>query len=67
MVCRWLKNYFDSVVKVQNAELTDKEKTRFQAKAESNSFLKGYSHCFLCEFPLDALDAKEINPCDVPT
>ena len=34
-------------------------------KAESNSFLKEYSHCCLCEFPLDALDAKEINPCDV--
>ena len=63
MVYRCLKNYFDSVVKIQNAELTDEENVKFQAKAECNSFLKEYSHCYLCKFPLGA---KEINPCDVP-
>ena len=64
MVYRCLKNYFDSVVKIQNAELTDEENVKFQAKAECNTFLKEYSHFYLCKFPLDA---KEINPCDVPT
>ena len=58
MVCRCLKNYFDSVVKIENFKLTDEEKSRFHAKADCNSFLKKYSHCYLCKFPLEA---KEIN------
>ena len=64
MVYRCLKSYFDSVVKIENSELTDEEKSQFHAKADCNSFLKEYSHCYLCEFPLEA---KEINSPDKPT
>ena len=45
MVYRCVKNYFDSVVKIQNSELTDEEKSQFHVKADCNPFLKEYSHC----------------------
>ena len=45
MVYRCLKNYFDSVVKIQNSELTDEEKSQFHVKVDCNPFLKEYSHC----------------------
>ena len=49
MVYRYLKSYFDSIIKIEGFELTDEEKFRFHAKADCNSFLKEYSHCYLCE------------------
>ena len=58
------KNYFDTIVKVKNAELTDEEKIKFHVKAHCNPFHKQYSHCCLCEFPLNA---KQITRFDVPT
>ena len=64
MVCRCLKSYVGSAVKIENFELTDEEKSQFHAKADCNSFLKEYSHCYLCKFPLEA---KEINSPDKPT
>ena len=64
MVYRCLKNFFDTVVKVKNAEFTDEEKRKFHVKTRCNSFHKQYSHCYLCKFPLKA---KQINPFDVPT
>ena len=64
MVYRCLKSYFDSVVKIENSELTDEKKSQFHAKSDCNSFLKEYSHCYLCKF---SLAAKEINSLDKPT
>ena len=64
MVCRCLKNYFDTVVKVKNSELTEDEKRKFHVNTHCNSFLKEYSPCYLCEFPVNA---KEINYFDLPT
>ena len=45
MVYRCLKSYFNSVVKIENFELTDDEQSQFHAKADFNSFFKEYSHC----------------------
>ena len=44
--------------------MSDEEKSRFHVKADCNSFLKEYSHCYFCEFPLEA---REINSPDKPT
>ena len=63
IVYRCLKSYLGSVVNC-NFELTNEEKSQFHAKADCNSFLKKYSHCYLCEFPLEA---KGINSPDKPT
>ena len=64
MVYRCLKSYFDSVVKIENSELTDEKKSQFHAKSDCNSFLKEYSLYDLCKF---SLEAKEINSPDKPT
>lgn len=58
MVYRYLESYFNKVVKIENSELTDAEKSQFHAKADCNSFFKKYTYCYLCKFPLKA---KEIN------
>ena len=50
MVYRYLKISFDSVLKVQNFELTDQEKSQLHVKADCNSFLKEYSHCYFVSF-----------------
>ena len=63
MVYQYLKSYFNSVVKIENFELTDEETSQFYAKADCNSFLKEYSLCYLCEFPLKP---KEINSSGKP-
>ena len=64
MVHGCLKRYFQSVVKVQDFELTEEEKSQFPVKADYNSLLQKYSHFQLCEFPLEA---KEINSPEEPT
>ena len=64
MVYRCLKSYFDSVVKIENSELTDEKKSQFHAKSDCNSFLKEYSLYYLCKF---SLEAKEINSPYKPT
>ena len=64
MVCRCLKSYFGSVGKIENFELSDESKYQFHAKAYCISFLEEYSHCYLCEFPLEA---KDINSPYKPT
>ena len=51
-------------MKIENSELTDEKKSPFHAKSDCNSFLKEYSHCYLCKF---SLAAKEINSLDKPT
>ena len=58
MVYRCLKSYIYSVVKSENVGLSDEEKFQFHVKADCDSFLKEYSHCYLCKFPLEA---KDIN------
>ena len=58
MVYRCLKSYIYSVVKSENVGLSDEEKSQFHVKADCDSFLKEYSHCYLCKFPLEA---KDIN------
>ena len=58
MLYRCLKSYVDSVVKIENSQLTDEEKSQFHAKSDRNSFLKEYSLYYLCKF---SLEAKEIN------
>ena len=58
MVYQCLKNYFESVVKPKNFELTEGEKEAFKTFAEFNSYDRKAIHC---EFPLDC---KQLNPID---
>ena len=54
MVYRCFRKYFDTVIKPQNAELTENKKQQFHNKAICNSFLDNYNRCCLCEFLLEA-------------
>ena len=42
MVYRCFRKYIDTVVKLNNAQLTEKEKNAYHYKAECNSFLDEY-------------------------
>ena len=44
--------------------LTELKKSQFDSKAECNSFLPDYHCCYLCKFPLEAI---ELNPPEKPT
>ena len=63
-IYRCFRKHFDTVVKLQNAELTEEEKQQFHSKALCNSFLDEYNRCCLCEFPLEA---NFLNDLDKPT
>ena len=64
MVYRCLKSYFDTVVKINNNQLTQEEKENFYAYAEFNPKDKKVSHCYFCEFPLEC---KVLNLPEKPT
>ena len=64
MVYRCLKYYFDTVVKINNYQLTQEEKEDFHIFADFNPQNKKVSHCYFCEFPLEY---KVLNPPDKPT
>ena len=64
MVYRCLKFYFDTVVKINNCQLTQEEKEDFHIFADSNPQNKKVSHCYFCEFPLEC---KILNPPEKPT
>ena len=64
MVYRCLKHYFDTVVKINNYQLTQEEKEDFHIFADLNPQNKKVSHCYFCEFPLEC---KVLNPSDKPT
>ena len=59
MVYRCLKYYFDTVVKINNYQLTQEEKEDFHIFADFNPQNKKVSHCYFCEFPLEC---KVLNP-----
>ena len=63
MVYRCFRKYFDTVLKPNNAQLTEEEKGAYHYKADCNSFLEKYQNCCLCEFPLEA---KVLNSVDKP-
>ena len=64
MVYRCLKYYFDTVVKINNYQLTQEEKEDFHIFAYFNPQNKKVSHCYFCEFPLEC---KVLNPPEKPT
>ena len=64
MVYRCLKYYFDTVVKINNYQLTQEEKEDFHIFADFNPQNKKVSHCYFCEFPLEC---KVLNPPEKPT
>ena len=64
MIYRCFRKHSDTVVKPQNAELTEEEKQQFHSKPLCNSFLDKYNRCCLCEFPLEA---HFLNDLDKPT
>ena len=63
MVYRCFRKYFDTIVKPNNAQLTEKEKDAYHYKADCNSFLEECQKCCLCKFPLEA---KVLNSVDKP-
>ena len=63
MVYRCFRKYFDTVLKPNNAQLTEEEKGAYHYTADCNSFLEEYQKCCLCEFPLEA---KVLNSVDKP-
>ena len=64
MVYRCLKYYFDTVVKINNYQLTQEEKEDFHIFADFNPQNKKVSHCYFCEFHLQC---KVLNPPEKPT
>lgn len=64
MIYKCFHKYFDTVVKPKNLELTEDKKQNFHSRAHCNSFLDEYSHCCLCEFPLEA---NLMNDVEKPT
>ena len=64
MVYRCLKYYFDTVVKINNYQLTQEENEDFHIFADFNPQNKKVYHCYLCEFPLEC---KVLNPPEKPT
>ena len=63
MVYRCLKYYFDTVVKINNYQLTQEEKEDFHIFVDFNPQIKKVSHCYFCEFPLEC---KVLNPPEKP-
>ena len=55
MVYQYLKSYFNSVVKIENFELTDEETSQFYAKADCNS----QSAWTLITYPLSDITFKK--------
>ena len=64
MVYQCLKNYFETIVKTKNFELTEQEKNSFHTFAQFNPYDKKSTHCYLCEFPFDC---KQLNSPDLHT
>ena len=64
MVYRCLNYYFDTVVQINNYQLTQEEKEDFHIFADFNPQNKKVSHCYFCEFPLEC---KVLNPPEKPT
>ena len=50
MVYRCLKHYFDTVVKINNYQLTQEEKEDFHIFADFNPQNKKVSHCYFANF-----------------
>ena len=61
---RCLKYCFDTVVKINNYQLTQEEKEDFHIFADFNPQNKKVSHCYFCEFPLEC---KVLNRPEKPT
>ena len=64
MVYRCPKSYFDTVVKINNYQLTQEENENFHAYAEFNPKDNKVSHCYFCEF---SLECKVLNSSEKPT
>ena len=64
MVYRCLQYFFDTVVKINNYQLTQDEKRDFHIFANFNPQNEKISHCYFCEFPLEC---KLLNPPGKPT
>ena len=64
MVYRCLKYYFDTVVKINNYQLTQEEKEDFHIFADFDPQNKKVSLCYFCKFPLKC---KVLNPPEKPT